>query len=291
MFSRPDFDDAVSDITALLAEHAPAQADLDDDARARMRQIRQAITAQPQPPGRRRSWWPGRPVRRHRRAVITCVAVPAVLGATAAGWAIAASPPASYVTNQVICYTGRYLRGPLLDHSAGAFLTVSDGTPPTQVCARQWATGAVIGNPHSHMIPPLVACVLPPGRHPGGVGNNGSVGVFPDTTCAKLKLAALPPGYDRAARRLFALDSHLRAGARRCMSLAATDQFVQAALRRYGYSTWRITHPWGAGPRNRHARAAGRGSRTARCTSSRFSPSLDSRRAGTSAPRRSSARR
>lgn len=247
MLSRPDFHEAVSDITALLAEYAPAPADRDDDAQARMRQIRQAIIAQPRQPGRRRSWWPGRPQRRRRRAVITCVAVAALLGATAAGWAIAVSPPASYVTNDVICYTGPYDRGPLLDHSNGELVTVSDGTPPTQVCAREWATGAVIGNPHSHMIPPLVACVLSPGPHPGGVGNNGSVGVFPDTTCAKLKLAALPPGYDRAARRLFALDSHLRAGASRCMSLAATDQFVQAALRKYGYSTWRITHPWGTG--------------------------------------------
>jgi hypothetical protein len=246
MFSRPDFHDAVSDITALLAEHAPAPADPDDDVQARMRQIRAAITAQPRQPGRRRSWWPGRPQRRHRRAIITCVAVPALLGATAAGWAIAVSPPASYVTNDVLCYSGPYNRGPMLDHSNSVFSTVSDGAPPTQVCAREWAIGAVTGDPRSHLIPPLVACVLP-ALHPGAAGNTGSVGVFPDTTCAKLNLAALPPGYDRAARRLFALDSHLGAGAQRCMSLAATDQFVRAALRRYGYPTWRITHPWGTG--------------------------------------------
>ena len=178
-----------------------------------MRQIREAITGQPRQPGRRRPWWPGRPQRRHRRAIITCVAVPVLLGATAAGWAIAVSPPASYVTNEVLCYSGPYDRGPMLDHSNGVLSTVSDGTPPSQVCARQWATGAVLGDPHSHLIPPLVACVLPPGLHPGAAGNNGSVGVFPDTTCAKLNLAALPPGYDQAARRLFALDSHLRAGA------------------------------------------------------------------------------
>lgn len=27
----------------------------------------------------------------------------------------------------------------------------------------------------------------------------------------------------------------------------ATDHFVGTALSKYGYSTWRITHPWGTG--------------------------------------------
>jgi hypothetical protein len=249
MFSRPDFHDAVSDITTLLAEQALGPADCDDDARARLLQIRQAITAQPREPGRRRSWWPGRPLRRHRRAVIACVAVPVLAGATAAGWAIAVSPPASYVTNEVGCYSGKYLPGTFLDHSQSVYMTISDGTPPTTLCARAWSRGDVIGNPHSHFVPPLTACVLPSAVPLGFVQNTGAVGVFPDTTCARLHLPPLPPGYDRAARRLFTLDNYLTSGAENCMSRTVADRFVRRALDKFGYQSWRVTQPWGTHPR------------------------------------------
>jgi hypothetical protein len=247
MFSRPDFHDAVSDITALLAERAPAPAGSDDETSARMRQIRQAIIARPREPDRRRSWWPRRPQRRRRRTVFTCVAVPVLLAATAAGWAIAVSPPASFVPDQVMCYSGKYMTG--IDHSGAFAATVSHGTSPTTLCAHMWATGAVMGDPRDHFVPPLTACVLPGLIHPGSAGDSGSVGVFPDTTCAQLGLAPLPPGYDRAARRLFALDNYLNAGARRCLSLIAADSFARQALRAFGYQGWQVTHPWGTHPK------------------------------------------
>jgi hypothetical protein len=251
MFSRASsFSTAVTDIQTLLGDASTGAADLDDSTRAWLLQTRQAITAQKRPTGRGRPWWPRRPQRQHRRRlVISCVAVPALLAVSAAGWVIATSPPASRVAGNVLCYSGRYLPGPELDQSGSTLLTMSDGAPIAE-CARQWARGAVIGDAHDHYVPPLVACVLPPGPL-AGVGTGGGVGVFPDTTCAALHLSPLPPGYTRAARRVFALNSYLQAGMigtasrPRCLAVPAADAYVRQALRKYGFTGWRITHPWG----------------------------------------------
>ncbi len=247
LFSRPGFDDAVSDITTLLAEQAPEVSSCDEETQARMRQIRRAVMGRPRNSARHRSWWPGRPQRQRRRAVLTCVAIPVLLAATAAGWAIAVSPPASFVTNDVLCFQ----KGVSPDQvpSPSAASTLSDGASPTALCAHLWATGVVTGDPHDHFVPPLTACALPPPAHPNTEGVTGQVGVFPYTTCARLGLAQLPRGYDRAARRFSALDRYLSAGAHRCMSPAATVGFARQALRIFGYRGWRITFPWGLHPK------------------------------------------
>jgi hypothetical protein len=274
MFWRGDFGGAVSEIRALLGSRDPAAAALDDGARDRLLDIRHAImsaAACAEPSARvrgrapaaeamaagqvagtarrrwwHRNWWPGRPLRRHRRVVIGCVAVPALLAATGAGWAIAASQPAPRVVNTVDCYSGRYLPGNLLDHSDSVLVTVSYGSPPTVVCAQQWARGAVIGDPHSHYVPPLVACELPAPRHPAAAAVTGQVGVFPDTTCARLHLAPLPPGYGQAARRLAELDRYLRSGPMRgCVAEPKVASYARQALETLGFSGWRVTTPWG----------------------------------------------
>lgn len=239
MFSRPDFDRAVADIQALLGDTDP---DTGEPGGARLARIRQAVTTQPQTPGRRRPWWPGRPQRRHRRLVITCVALPVVLGATAAGWAVAGFSPAVKVAGVVMCYGSPEL------HPPGTFALMSSGQPPTKMCARMWQSSSYMtGHPIRHL-PPLVACVLPTHANPNTVGGIGRVGVYAGTTCAALHLAPLPADYDRAARQLADLQRYLHADlGTRCFSVAAADANAQGALARFGLSGWVITHPWGTG--------------------------------------------
>lgn len=244
MSSRFDFDRDVADIQALMGDTRRDPAwwpgdKLADAELARLTQIRQDVTAVPRTPGRRRTWWPIRPQRRHRRLVISCVALPVLLGATAAGWVVASSSPAIRVAGMVYCH------GP--QRQQVTYMTTSDGSAPTELCARFWAGGQVTGRPVRH-VPRLVACALPISRNPGSV-NQGGVGVFPDTTCAALHLRPLPAGYREAARQLSDLERYLQAGQRdHCRSVPAADAYARGALARFGFTGWVISHPWGSGP-------------------------------------------
>jgi hypothetical protein len=241
MFSRPDFSDAVRDIQGLLGEAGPATAGLDDAASARLTRIRHAIVSGPPASGRGRTWWPDRLRRKHRRVVLGCIAVPALLAATAAGWAIAASPPASRLTTAVVCYTLPHL--PEIGISEGAAGGTDDGLPPTVFCARQWAAGQVVAGVH-HVPASLAACANPA---------LGEVAVLPDTTCAAVHLPPLPAGYGQAARQFGALDNTLIAGLAgtgsqtRCVSEPAAVSFTRQALRADGFGSWKIIAPARAG--------------------------------------------
>jgi hypothetical protein len=248
---RPDFSDAVSDIQALLGDAGPTMAGqddagttmagLDDATPARLMRIRQAIIAQPRTSGHGRTWWPGRPQRKRRRVVLGCIAVPALLSATAAGWAIVASPPASHLTMAVVCYSLPHLPEPGISESAAG--GTDPGLSPTAFCAPQWAAGDVVSGVH-HVPASLVACA----NHA-----LGEVAVFPDTTCAAAHLPPLPADYEQASRQFDALDNALIAGLTgsgsrsRCVSEAAAVSFTRQALRSYGFSSWRIIPPQRAG--------------------------------------------
>ena len=234
MFSRPDFSDAVSDIQALLGDASMITADLDDATSSRLMRIRQTIIAGPRTSGHGRTWWPDRPQRKHRRVVLGCVAVPALLAATAAGWAIAASPPASRLTSAVVCYSLPHLPEPGIPESAAG--GTDDGLSPTAMCARQWAAGQVAAGVH-HIPASLTACANP---------GLGEVAVLPDTTCAAVHLPPLPADYDQAARRFDALDNALidgltgRGSQTRCVSEPAAVSFTRQVLRSDGFSSWKI---------------------------------------------------
>lgn len=235
MFSRPDFGRAVADIQALLGDTDPHAGGLDQ---ARLDEIRQAVTAGVRAPGRRRTW---RPQRRHRRLLITSVALPVLLGATAAGWAVAASSPAIRVAGIVICFGSPKL------HPPGTFVMTTQGQSAAVLCARVWTSStAMNGHPYRHL-PRLVTCVLPASRNPNSVGE-GRVGVYAGTTCAALHLPPLPAGYDQAARQLAALGRYLQADSRaHCLSAPAAAAYARGALARFGFTGWVVTHPWGTG--------------------------------------------
>jgi hypothetical protein len=234
MFSRPDFSDAVRDIETLLGDAGTTTADLDDATSSQLTRIRQAIISGAPTSGPGRTWWPDRPRRKHRRVVLGCIAVPALLAATAAGWAIAAAPPASRLTSAVVCYTLPHL--PEIGISEGAAGGADDGLPPTAFCARQWAAGQVVRGVH-HVPATLAACANPA---------LGEVAVFPDTSCAAVHLPPLPAGYDQAARQFEALDNTLIAGLTgtgsqiRCVSEPTAVSFTRQALRSHGFGSWKI---------------------------------------------------
>ena len=238
MRNRLDFTAAVSDIQSLAGDTDPVPAEFDHATQLRLAQVRQHITAATPAPGRaparlaRRPW---QPRRRNRRVVLASIAVPALLAATAAGWAIATTP-ASHVTGAVICYSLPHL--PQRGSSEYAAFGVGRGDP-TARCARQWAAGQVV--PGVRRVPSiLVACAHP---------SLGDVAVFPDTTCAALHLAPLPAGYARAARRFDALAAALKEGLighgsqRRCASEPEALSFTRQTARAHGFGHWRIVPP------------------------------------------------
>jgi hypothetical protein len=233
MTRHPDFCDAVSDIRALLGEDGTA-AELGPSAAARLAQIRRDITAASPAASGRRAWWPHRHPRQARKVVITCVAVPAVLAAAAAGWAVATAPPASRVTLTVVCYSLPH--PPERGVSESAAGGTDSGLSPVALCARQWRAGMVV--PGVHRVPAgLVACANP---------GLGEVAVFPGTTCAAVHLPPLPAGYQRAARRFDSLTAALTAGLTgsrriaRCPSAAQALSFTRQTARAHGFSRWRI---------------------------------------------------
>ena len=70
-----------------------------------------------------------------------------------------------------------------------------------------------------------------------------AVGVFPDTSCAALRLQPLPGGYQRAAAAFSALVDHLDAQLSRskCVSEPQATAYARQALRAYGFTGWRVT--------------------------------------------------
>jgi hypothetical protein len=239
VFSRPDFDGAVADVQDLLRGTCPPGGQ-PGDGQARLTSLRERITQSAGGPGQpaarhqpRRPWWPG---RAQRRLVLGGLALPALLAATAAGWAIAAAPPASALPSQVICYSTAYPghRNAVLDYEN------STGQSPVALCAGPWrATG--------HRPKSLVACVLPASRNPEKVAV-GRVGVFPDTSCVLLGLPVLPPGYERAARRFARLLGGLAEQPQDCLSRVALTSRARQALAGTGLRGWRITTPGGLRP-------------------------------------------
>lgn len=230
MFSKTRTGSDMADIRDRLAGMDPAQGELDGDSAARLAGIGDRIGAQavaaPARGRRDRAWWPGRPAPRRRRAMITFVAVPALLAASAAGWAIVRDRTATQVTDGIACYAAPHF-------PSSAAIVSANGESPATVCAQLWAEGAIPGKPGTH-VPPLVACVLPSG---------GAVGVFPGTSCATLRLQPLPAGYQRAAAAITALVRHLdvRFGSSKCVSEPQAMEYARQALRTYGFTGWRVT--------------------------------------------------
>jgi hypothetical protein len=232
---RTDAD--VAAIQAVLASADPAGDELDAAAAARLAGIRQAIISLPtahgaRPGGRLRQAgrsapgrWPERLGQRRRRAVITLLAVPALLAASAAGWEISRAMTATQVTDGIGCYAAANLH-------ADTTVVAASGQDPASICARYWADGVITGK-RGHQVPSLVACELP---------GSGAVGVFPGTTCAALRLQPLPPGYRSAARQFSALTAGLVAWfhAARCVPEALAVAYVKAELEQHGFSGWRV---------------------------------------------------
>jgi hypothetical protein len=112
------------------------------------------------------------------------------------------------------------------------------------MCAGQWAAGEIV--PGIHRVPDrLAACA---------VTSLGVIGVFPDTTCAALRLPEVPAGYGSAAQRFFALARALEAGlvgsgsTPRCVSEPAAASYVRQTARKHGFASWRIILPAVAEP-------------------------------------------
>jgi hypothetical protein len=241
----PD-DDTIQDIRGLLSAADPATHSTDAEA-DRLRQIRASVMAarvaqrdRRAAPKASRPWRPDS--LRRRPLIVTAIAVPVLMAATGAGWLISLSPAALRVSPDVACYSASTAAS-----SRSTLLTASRGQPPTVVCAQAWATGAVPGrHPGHYPVPRLVACSLPVGRE-RAFGGMGTVGVFPDTTCARLHLAPLPAGYAAAARAVTALQRVVEhdVNVRQCQSRATVVADANRALARFRLPGWKVTYPFG----------------------------------------------
>jgi hypothetical protein len=243
MFSRPDYEEAVTDLRALLGT-GPEAADTEEPDRARLAELRQAIMSQPR--AARRPWpWPARRPGRapRRRAVVAGLALPVLLGATAAGWALSAAPPASRVADGVACYLQPYLPNHGHHRSGGAYITISSGASPITVCARMWAEADSRAR-HPYVPGHLIACSMPPDRNANTVTMGGAA-VLPDTTCAAVHLPPLPAGWDQAARRIFDLEAALQRVNRHCQTEPVAEAAARRILIQRGFAGWVVTTPWG----------------------------------------------
>jgi hypothetical protein len=169
---------------------------------------------------------PRRP--RRRRIIAAAVVLPTAGLLAAAGWTLATIRQAAQVTGSIGCYASPSL------HSSINVIN-STGTSPVALCAQQWQAGTVAGP--VKVTPSLAACVLPKGN---------VIGVFPDTTCAKLHLQPLPPGYASAAKNFAAMRNQLvselgESGNTTCVSETKALSLVRSALHTYGYTAWKVT--------------------------------------------------
>ena len=242
MFAKTRTRRNMADVRALLTGRDPAAGPLEASATVCLAVLgHRLITEGPGPevaPAKGRGWWPNhRERQRHRKIVITCVAVPALAGATAAGWAIASSQPADRLAANIVCFASAR------ENAGGNAVVPATGQAPTAVCAQLWASGVVITGHHA--VPRrLVACSL-------REGDGGTIAVFPDTTCAAEHLPPLPPGYQAAARQFAGLEKALNADGispqewlsnppTRCVSKQAGIAYAQRALSQNGLSGWQI---------------------------------------------------
>jgi hypothetical protein len=232
-----EYGEGIAEIQSLLAGTDPAAAQLTRAESARLSVLGAEVTAAPAPAGHGRTWWPARQYRQHRQVLLASIAVPALLAGTAAGWAIAASPAASQLTNAVVCYS---LPHPpekgISENAAGG---TDSGVAPVAFCARQWAAGDVV--PGVHRAPPrLAACAMP---------RLGDVGVFPDITCVALHLPPVPAGFVPATRTFTALqnaliDAMVGSSHPRCVSEPAAVSDTRRIAAAYGSGRrWRIAQP------------------------------------------------
>jgi hypothetical protein len=221
----------IAEIQSLLAGTDPAAAELTADESARLSLLSEHVTAVRETPGHGRTWWPARQYRRHRKIVITSIAVPAVLAGTATGWAIAASPSPSQLTNAVVCYSLPH--PPEKGASETAAGGADPGIAPVAFCAKQWAAGQVIRG--VHRVPHLAACAMP---------RLGDVGVFPDTTCTALHLPPVPAGFIEAVRKFTGLQKALISReVSRCLSESAAAADTRGIAAAHGFGSWRIAQP------------------------------------------------
>lgn len=222
-----------ADIRSLLAGTDPAADTPGAETSGRLSRIRDGITStdsaaaqSTQKARMTRAWWPNLPVRRRqRRTIVIYAVIPALLAVTGAAWAVTSS--SSTPSGNVFCYSSASL------HPSGILGgVVSKDQTPVAFCASKWAIGAVTGDPHSHTVPPLVACVAP-----------AAIGVFPHTTCAALGLQPLSARYLRAAQHLATLSAYLarRINLSTCMAEPRAAEIARQALTRYGYHGWRVT--------------------------------------------------
>ena len=237
MFSKRSIHREVADIQAWLTAADPASSPLEASTAARLAALWHRIDfdARRAGPRGRRPWWPNRADRPRRRKIVTaCVAVPALTAATAAGWAIAANTPGSYVATNIWCFAS--------PHGAPVAEVPVNGKNPAAACASMWAQGDL--DPGVHRVPPLVACSL-------GSFDGGSIGVYPDTTCRAEHLPPVQAGYQQAVQSMAALTSTLEADGLysdgldahpviRCSSAAAAVAMVRQALQSDGFAGWRI---------------------------------------------------
>jgi hypothetical protein len=237
MFSERSMRRDVADIQARIAAADPAGGPFEPSTAARLAALWHRIDFDElrASPRRRRPWWPNRANRQRRRKIITaCVAVPALAAATAAGWAIAASTPGSYVATNIWCFAS--------PHGDPIAEVPVNGKDPVASCASMWAQGDLA--PGVHRVPPLVACSL-------GSFDGGSIGVYPDTTCQAEHLPPVPAGYQQAVQNMTGLTKALEADGLysdgldahpviRCSSAAAAVALVRQALQSNGFTGWRV---------------------------------------------------
>ena len=264
MFAKTRIRRDMADIRALLTECDPAASPLEASATVRLAVLGHRLitegpgpeipdgraaaavangqTAAPMTPsavaGKGRSWWPNhRERQRRRKIVITCVAVPALAAATAAGWVIASSQPADRLAANIVCFASAR------EKAGGNVVVPATGQAPTAVCAQLWASGVVITG-HRSVPRRLAACSF-------GESDGGTSAVFPDTTCAAEHLPPLPPGYQAAASQFVRLEKALNADGispqewlsnppTRCVSKEAGIAYAQRALQRSGLTGWQI---------------------------------------------------
>jgi hypothetical protein len=221
----------IAEIQSVLTGTDPAAAEPTEADSARLSLLSEQVTTAGETPGRGRTWWPARQYRRHRKFVITSIAVPAVVAGTAAGWVIAASPAPSQLTNAVVCYSKPHPPEKGVSETAGG--GTDPGIAPVAFCARQWASGQLI--PGVHRAPHLVACAM---------ASLGIVGVFPDTTCAALHLPPVPAGFTAAVRKFTALQNALVSPAgSRCLGESAAMAATRRIAAAHGFGSWRIIEP------------------------------------------------
>lgn len=225
------FQGDAAEIRSLLAGTDPAAGALAAQVTTLMSRIRDGIVSTGVPPARSmpraalsRRWWPNRPARkRQRRTVVVYAAIPALLAATGAAWVVTSSAAPS---GMIDCYSAASL------HPHSLYLgRVSTGQTPIGYCAHAWAIGAVTGNPHSHTVPPLVACEV-----------KDAIGVFPDTTCARLGLRPLSARYLGSERRIVSFENYLQQRLRpaACVHQRQAEAIADQALARYGFTSWHL---------------------------------------------------